>query len=107
MLSHDECLSLIRKKNPGRAVISSCRSGNNYYFSLSYDNKITDENYTWHHENFRVNAETGDAEPFDIFGYRLLELTTPEDLKKFDDDCKLSFRFIDAEPKTIDELVRM
>lgn len=106
MLSHDECLAIVRKEYPGRAVLMSHKAENKYFFRLSYDEKIMPCNYTSHYEEICVDPENGKSEPFDVFGYRLLNLS-PEKLEKFDEEFSSSVEFIDAEPKTEYEMARM
>ena len=106
MFDHDKCLEIVRKQYPGRAVMSSCKGNGKYFFRLSEDDQVHDYNYTRCFETIAVDENTGKAESFDVFGYRLFELSD-EECKKFDEECGASFNFIDAEPKTAYELARM
>lgn len=92
MLSHDECLNIIRKQFPENAIYSSYKFGDKYAFRIS--NFKTPPKTEFGSFERTVNIKTGKVEVFDGFAY---SFEHPDD-KLFEEETDKTFRWIDGKP---------
>lgn len=92
MLSHDDCLKIIRDQFKEKAVISSYKFGDKYCFRLSNSKPPVKAEFGTFERT--VNEKTGAVEIFDSLGYAL---THPDD-SSFEEESDKTFRWIDGKP---------